>query len=106
MHGHSVLRSRPKKSFTWKLVDKNLPLFGAAKARQEIRKSFDDWAKHAPLTFREVSQDEQADFNLAFVDRFHPEGRDFDEKGVTLAIAHFPPAGILRFNTAQNWTTA
>ena len=95
--------SRPKKSFTWKLINKNIPSFGIVKTREEIRKAFDDWAKHAPLTFREVSETEDADFNLAFVDRTHPEGASFDEQNVTLAIAYFPPVGVLRYNTRQNW---
>lgn len=94
-----------KKTFTWQLIDQNLPQFGAARTREAIRQAFEDWAQHAPLTFREVSTNEKADFHIAFVDRSHPDGEFFDERGTTLAYAYLPPVGKLRFNTQHKWIT-
>lgn len=93
---------RPKKSFTWKLTNGNLPSFGETETREQLRESFDDWAKYAPVTFREVSQNEKADFDLAFVDE-NDDGH-FDGPGGTLAYAYFPTEGKIRFDMSENWT--
>ncbi|CAF3122936.1 unnamed protein product [Rotaria sp. Silwood2] len=87
----------PKKSFTWKWADSNFPQFGERKTREQLRESFNDWAKYAPITFQEVSQNEKADFHLAF-------GDDFDGPGRTLAYAYFPTNGRIRFDPAESWT--
>jgi len=86
------------------LININLPSFGATKTRALLREAFNDWAKYAPLTFQEVSQNERADFELAFIHRFHDEIRRFDGPGGTLAYAYFPPSGIIRFEAEEPWT--
>ena len=48
---------------------------GVAKTRAQLRESFNDWARYAPLTFTEVPQYEKADFELAFVHQYHDEIR-------------------------------
>jgi len=95
---------RPKKSFTWKFVNyNNIPAFGVGKTRQMIKESFEDWIKYAPLTFREVSANANADINMAFVDRYHPEGHYFQRLGI-LAYALGPYHGVIRFNADVKWT--
>lgn len=89
---------RPKKSFTWKLTDRDLPKFGAQVTREQLRESFNDWAKYAPLIFKEVSPHEKADFDLAFT------SDDFDGPSNILAYAHFPTDGRVRFDVAEAWT--
>ncbi len=95
---------RQKKFFKWKLIDRNLPSFGAAKTRALLREAFNDWAKYAPLTFQEVSQNQKADFELAFIHRYHDDIRRFDGPGGTLAYAYAPPLGIIRFEAEEPWT--
>ena len=82
----------------------NLPWFGEGKTRALIQEAFNDWAKYAPLTFREVSPYDQADFELAFVHRYHDEIRRFDGPGGTLAYAYSPPSGLIRFEAEEPWT--
>jgi len=86
------------------LINFNLPSFGVAKTRALLRESFNDWAKYAPLTFQEVSQNQKADFELAFVHRYHDDLRRFDGPGGTLAYAYFPPSGLIRFEAEERWT--
>ena len=95
---------RKKKSFKWKLVNGNIPSFGLAKTRAQLRISFNDWSRYAPLTFQEVSQHEKADFELSFVHRYYDDISRFDGPGGTLAYAYFPPSGIIRFEAEEPWT--
>ena len=99
-----MLSFRKKKSFKWKLVQYYLPAYGVARIRAQIREAFNDWATHAPLTFQEVSENQKADFELAFVPRYYdPLGR-FDGPGGTLAYAYFPPSGVIRFDAEEPWS--
>ncbi len=95
---------RSKKSFTWKLANENFPSFGVAKIRRQLRESFDDWAKHAPLSFREASWNEEADFDIAFVHNNHPDGQYFVFRPLALAYAFLPTGGKARFSLAHRWT--
>jgi len=86
------------------LVTHNLPSFGAAKTRAQLRESFNDWAKYAPITFQEVSQNQRADFEFAFIHRYHDDIGKFDGPGGTLAYAYPPPTGVIRFEAEEPWT--
>ncbi|CAF1191570.1 unnamed protein product [Adineta steineri] len=92
-----------KKSFTWKLLDGYHPSYGTGRTRAQIHDAFNDWARYAPLTFREVSQDDEADFELAFIHRVHDAIRRFDGPGGTLAYAYLPPSGVIRFEAEEPW---
>lgn len=81
-----------------------MPPLGLSKVREIITESFNDWAKYAPLTFREVSPNEQADFDLAFINRQEDKEGLFDGPDGTLAYGYFPTVGIIRFETAEPWT--
>jgi len=93
---------RPKKSFTWKLASENLPSFGEEKTREQLRESFNDWVKYAPIRFKEVSEDEKADFDLAF--KSQTNDPYFDGPGKTLGYAFPPTNGTIRFDVAEPWT--
>ncbi|CAF1409588.1 unnamed protein product [Adineta steineri] len=93
-----------KKSLTWKLLDGYHPSYGTSRTRAQIQDAFNDWARYAPLTFREVPQYEEADFELAFIHRFHDDIRRFDGPGGILAYSYFPPSGIIRFEAEEPWT--
>lgn len=84
------------------MVTGNLPSFGETTTREQLRESFEDWVKYAPVTFREVSEDENADFHLAFLGR--EDGGDFDGPGGTLAYAYLPTVGKIRFDMSEPWT--
>ena len=93
---------RPKMSFTWILANRNLPSFGEEKTREHLRKSFKNWAKYVPLTFKEVSQHGKADFDLAFVG--NTNGEDSDGPGKSLGYTYPPTNGTIRFDAAEPWT--
>ncbi|CAF3906973.1 unnamed protein product, partial [Adineta steineri] len=93
-----------KKSFTWKLLDGYHPSYGTGRTRAQIQQAFTDWARYAPLTFREVSQYDEADFELAFIHRIHDPIRRFDGPGGILAYAFLPPSGMIRFEAEEPWT--
>jgi len=82
--------------------------YGRTQARRMIQESFDDWSKYTDLTFREATQNEQADFNLAFVTGDHGDGYPIKpEKGGTLAHAFFPwreYPGLIHFDSSEDWT--
>lgn len=84
------------------MTSRNLPLFGKRKTRKQLRKSFKDWAKYAPITFLEVSENEEADFDIAFTNRTND--LNFDIQGNTLGYALHPTNGTIRFNAAIPWT--
>jgi hypothetical protein len=86
------------------LANTDLPALGADKIRQQIRQSFDDWAKYLTLTFHEASENDEADFNLAFIDRYHKEGQSFDGLGGVLAHTSEQFSGRIRFETTEEWT--
>ncbi|CAF0773848.1 unnamed protein product [Adineta ricciae] len=93
-----------KKDFTWKLVNGYLPAFGAGRTRAILYESFNDWARYAPLTFREVSEYDKADFEISFVHRYHDPIRRFDGPGGTLGYAYLPPSGVIHFEAEEEWT--
>ncbi|CAF0809131.1 unnamed protein product [Adineta steineri] len=101
---YSVEAQWKKKSFTWKLLDGDHPSYGTGRTRAQIQDAFNDWARYAPLTFREVSQYDEADFELAFIHRIHDPIRRFDGPGGILAYAFLPPSGEIRFEAEEPWT--
>ncbi|CAF1048702.1 unnamed protein product [Adineta steineri] len=101
---YSVETQWKKKSLTWKLLDGDHPSYGTGRTRAQIQDAFNDWARYAPLTFREVSQYDEADFELAFIHRIHDAIRRFDGPGGTLAYSYLPPSGMIRFEAEEPWT--
>lgn len=94
---------RNKKDFTWKVVDGYMPPMGLGRVRATLYESFADWARYAPLTFREVSPYDEADIEIAFIHRYHDELRRFDGPGGVLAYAYGPPVGKLYFEIEEDW---
>jgi hypothetical protein len=95
---------RKKNVFTWKLVNYYLPSYGIGGTRAQIHQAFNDWAAHAPLTFHEVSEHDNADFDLGFLPSYYdPLGR-FDGPVGVLAYAYFPPSGLIRFDAEESWS--
>ena len=86
------------------MANGNLPSFGREKTLEELRKSFGDWAKYAPITFKEVSQYEKADINLAFGEEPGRSSGKFGTQGDVLAYARLPEDGTVRFDPAELWT--
>jgi hypothetical protein len=78
------------------LNNTNLPTFGASKAREQLRESFNDWATNAPLTFEEALGNEKADINIFFTKKGDPGG--------TLAYGYMPTGRIVRFEAVEKWT--
>jgi hypothetical protein len=95
---------RNKQHLTWKLVSYYVPSFGYDAARAQLHQSFNDWARHIPLNFHEVSEHDQADFDIAFIPTHHDPLARFDGAGGTLAYAYFPPSGMIRFEADEPWT--
>lgn len=89
---------------TWKLNTDVMPTIGEGKVRSLLRESFNDWSKYAPLTFREVTNDEKADFDLGFTEKRLPDGKIFDSMNKVIAYAHSPQSGKIRFNVQVPWT--
>ena len=86
------------------MADGNIPRFRTSTVRKILHQSFNDWAKHTPLTFTEVSRNTKADLNLAFINRGDPGSEGFDGPSGVLAHAFFPTAGILHFEAVEKWT--
>jgi hypothetical protein len=94
---------RSKKSFTWKWSNEHQQSFGTANIREQVQQSFNDWTKHASITFREVSQNEKADIELALVDKNLEGSKDFDGSGGTLAFVSFRTGEKVRFEAVKSW---
>lgn len=92
---------------TWKLNDSH-PFYYTANIREQMQESFNDWAKHTTLTFSEVSGDNRADFNLAFVYGDHGDGAPLsDGQGGVIAHAFFPwhkYSGQIHFDLTEKWS--
>lgn len=89
------------RTLTWKL-DHDHSFHDTAKTRRHIEEAFNYWAKYTDLTFREVDENEQADFNLAFVTGEHGDGR-----GGVLAHAEYPwkrYRGQIHFDSTERWS--
>ena len=99
----SVRRRRPNTTLKWTLHN-DLPKFKRDKTRGLIKEAFNDWARYAPLTFREASKNEKADFNISFLADDHSDGFAFDGTGGTLAHAFFPKDGRIHFDAVEEWT--
>lgn len=95
--------SRPNSTLIWKIVGE-IPKLGSAKTRLHIQEAFDDWAKYAPLKFREATGDEKPHFQISFVEGDHDDGYPFDGAGGTLAHAFFPTDGKVHFDLNEEWT--
>jgi hypothetical protein len=65
--------------------------------------AFNQWAEVTPLTFRQVSPQEQADINIKFAHLYHDDPWPFDQKGGVLAHATMPQDGKLHFDEAEDW---
>ena len=85
-------------------MDNDIPKFGREKTRTLIQQAFDDWAKYAPLKFRESPGDDSAEFVIRFVGGDHQDGYPFDGPAGTLAHAFFPKDGRIHFDETEDWT--
>jgi len=81
-----------------------MPSFGKAKVVAMVKEAFNDWARYAPLKFREADASEKPDFSISFVEGEHDDGYPFDGAGGTLAHAFFPTDGRLHFDAVEEWT--
>ncbi|CAF5130188.1 unnamed protein product, partial [Rotaria sp. Silwood1] len=95
------------RTLTWKL-HYNHSLYDPTKIREDIQQAFDDWARYTELTFRELlTEDEKADFNLAFVSGEHSYGIPFDELGGQISRSfplEHPHVGHIHFDATKNWS--
>ena len=87
----------------WKL-NGDVPKFGREKTRAYLVEAFNDWARYAPLTFREVTGSDNAEFDVRFFSGEHGDGYPFDGAGGTLAHAFFPKDGKIHFDAVEEWT--
>lgn len=94
---------RPNKTLTWRL-NNEISKFGKDKTRYHIQEAFDDWARFAPLKFREATSDEKPDFSISFQAGNHDDGYPFDGTGGTLAHGFFPTDGRIHFDSTEDWT--
>ena len=94
---------RPNTTLKWRL-DGNTPKFSKDNIRFHVQEAFDDWARYAPLKFREVQGDEKPNFFISFETGEHKDGFPFDGAGGTLAHAFFPTDGKVHFDSTEEWT--
>ncbi|CAF3709047.1 unnamed protein product [Rotaria sp. Silwood1] len=103
----SALLTPTNRTLTWKL-HYNHSLYDPTKIREDIQQAFDDWARYTELTFRELlTEDEKADFNLAFVSGEHSYGIPFDELGGQISRSfplEHPHVGHIHFDATKNWS--
>jgi hypothetical protein len=100
--------SRPtNRTLKWKL-DHDPFASDSIKTRKHIQQAFDDWASHAGLTFREVTEHETADFYLAFVSGDHGDGYPLEASNIALAHAFYPSdaryRGQIHFDITKLWS--
>ncbi len=81
-----------------------IPKFGKDKTRAYIQEAFNDWARYAPLQFREAVPGEKPDFTISFRDGNHDDGYPFDGPGGVLAHGFFPTDGRVHFDISEDWT--
>lgn len=85
-------------------MENEIGTFNRDKARKHIAEAFNDWARYAPLKFREVTGNEAVDFRISFETGEHKDGYEFDGAGGTLAHAFFPTDGRIHFDSTEEWT--
>lgn len=85
-------------------MNNEIPKFGKQKTKELIQQAFDDWARYAPLQFREAEAGEEAEFKINFFAGDHDDGYPFDGAGGTLAHAFFPKDGKVHFDSTEDWT--
>jgi len=73
--------------------------------KRETEESFQMWADHAGVTFREVAEERQADLTLSFEDGDHGDNWPFSGPGGVLAHAAYPTKGWLHFDDAEDFTS-
>ena len=80
-------------------------LYDSRKVHQDIQQASNGWARHTELNFREVTEGEKADFNLAFVSDDHGNGYLLNG---TLSHAFYPwtsnNRGQIHFNRNTQWS--
>ncbi|CAF0799059.1 unnamed protein product [Rotaria sp. Silwood1] len=100
---YSAFRPWPNTTLKWRL-NNEIPKFGKEKTRALIQEAFNDWARYAPLKFREAIGDEKAEFSISLHGGDHDDGYPFDGAGGTLAHAFFPTDGKVHFDLTEEWT--
>ncbi|CAF1208494.1 unnamed protein product [Rotaria sordida] len=94
------------RTLTWKL-DYDHSFYDVIKTSRQIEQSFNDWARYTKLTFRQVTEQEDVDFNLAFESGQHSDAYPFDGRDGTLAHAFYPwqhGRGQIHFDSTEKWT--
>ncbi|CAF1493737.1 unnamed protein product, partial [Adineta steineri] len=99
----SAFRPWPNSTLKWTL-NNEAPKLGKDKTRSLIQEAFGDWARYAPLKFREAEAGEKTDFSISFQTGEHDDGYPFDGSGGTLAHAFFPTDGKVHFDATEDWT--
>ena len=94
---------RPNTTLKWTLTD-DIPKFGREKTRAYVQEAFNDWARYAPLQFRESIPGEKPDFTISFRNGDHDDGYPFDGPGGVLAHGFFPTDGRVHFDKTEDWT--
>ncbi|CAF1420925.1 unnamed protein product [Adineta steineri] len=100
---YSAFRPWPNSTLKWTL-NNEAPKLGKDKTRSLIQEAFGDWARYAPLKFREAEAGEKTDFSISFQTGEHDDGYPFDGSGGTLAHAFFPTDGKVHFDATEDWT--
>ncbi|CAF3800614.1 unnamed protein product [Rotaria sp. Silwood1] len=93
-------------TLTWKLKYGHL-LYDSRKIREDIQQAFDDWARDTQLSFREVTENEKADFNIAFVSGDRSDGFRFNGPGRQVSRSFRPEsryAGHIHFYSSEKWS--
>ncbi|CAF3514673.1 unnamed protein product [Rotaria sp. Silwood1] len=94
------------RTLTWKL-DYDHSFYDLTKTSRQIKQSFNDWARYTKLTFHQATEQENADFNLAFQSGQHSDEYPFDGRDGTLAHAFYPwqhKRGQIHFDSTEKWT--
>lgn len=97
----------PKKHLKWfieKYPERQEYIKNADDIRRIMKQAFQDWEKHAGLTFEMAKTKEQADLKIKFQSGDHNDGYPFDGRGSTLAHAFYPTTGDIHFDDDEYFT--
>jgi hypothetical protein len=96
---------------TWYLDLSNFDKIQSNMSKQVIRTIFSTsmskWSNTALLSFREVSNENEANITIKFLEGNHGDGYDFDGPGQVLAHAFYPASdrgGDAHFDLGEKWT--
>ncbi|PVD32788.1 hypothetical protein C0Q70_08234 [Pomacea canaliculata] len=94
-------------TLSWKLT-KTTNKLSNEDQRRVMHEAFNVWSQTAPLTFREVRSNDNADIVILFGRNNHGDSYPFDGRGKVLAHAYGPGksdlAGDAHFDDEEHWT--